>query len=314
MPESELKKKSKFQVFLYRLRERRILETLAAFIGGGWLILEFVHWILIDHYHFPERSLDITFVTLLGALLCTLLWRWFHGIRRRRKVKVEWILIPIVMLTVIFGDIYFLFNLGVNDVDAGLKEKEVHSIAVIPFRDFSPEKNLDYFCDGMTEDIIGKLANIKGLRTTSLTSMMRYRETKKDIREIGKELGVSTVLEGSIQKEGDNLRIAAQLINVKDGFHIWTKTYNRRLESYFQIQDEISRNIAGALEIRLIPASSFLLAVRSFQSGENELGFKHLEKAVDQKDEGLYTLETNPVFDKIRDDPRFLKILSDLQN
>ena len=79
--------------FLAKLRKRRIIETLAAFIGGGWLLLEFVHWILVDHYRFPERAIDLTFVTVLGALLCTLIWRWddprFRGIIRNMGFEIR---------------------------------------------------------------------------------------------------------------------------------------------------------------------------------------------------------------------------------
>ena len=89
---------ARLKSYLKKLRKRRIIETLAAFIGGGWLILEFVHWILVDHYHFPEKSIDITFVTILGALLCTLIWRWFSGREAPRKFKLELVLMPLVLL------------------------------------------------------------------------------------------------------------------------------------------------------------------------------------------------------------------------
>ena len=86
------KNKTAFGRVLQKLRQRRIIETLAAFIGGGWLILEFVHWILVDHYHFPEKTIDITFVTVLGALVGTLIWRWFAGRERIRKFGPERVL------------------------------------------------------------------------------------------------------------------------------------------------------------------------------------------------------------------------------
>ena len=75
--------------FVNKLRKRKIIETLAAFIGGGWLILEFVHWILIDHYHFPEQTLDITFITLLCALFCTIIWRLFGGEKKRKRFRAD---------------------------------------------------------------------------------------------------------------------------------------------------------------------------------------------------------------------------------
>jgi serine/threonine protein kinase/tetratricopeptide (TPR) repeat protein len=125
------------------------------------------------------------------------------------------------------------------------------SVAVLPFKDFSPEKDQEYFCDGMTDDIITKLSNVHDLKVISRTSAMRYKNTDKSIREIGQELGVSAVLEGSIQKESDRIRINAQLIRASDDGHLWAEKYDRRLESVFDIQDEISMAIVDALEMKL---------------------------------------------------------------
>jgi len=133
------------------------------------------------------------------------------------------------------------------------KIKWENSIAVLPFSDLSPQKDQEYFCDGMTEDIITKLSRIAELKVISRTSAMRYKRTDKDIKEIGEELGVATILEGSIRKERDNIRVTAQLINVEDGFHLWADTYNRKLESVFEVQDEVSKVIAEVLEIKLTP-------------------------------------------------------------
>jgi serine/threonine protein kinase/Tfp pilus assembly protein PilF len=133
------------------------------------------------------------------------------------------------------------------------KIKWKNSIAVLPFSDLSLQKDQEYFCDGMTEDIITKLSRIAELKVISRTSAMRYKRTDKDIREIGEELGVASILEGSIRKESDNIRVTAQLINVEDGFHLWADTYNRKLESVFEVQDEVSKVIAEALEVKLTP-------------------------------------------------------------
>lgn len=126
------------------------------------------------------------------------------------------------------------------------------SVAVLPFRDFSPEGDQDYFCHGMTDAIINKLASIKDLKIISLSSAMRYKDAERDLKTIGQELGVSTILEGSIQKEEDRIRLSAQLINVADDAHLWSATYDRRLESVFAIQDEISQAIVDVLKLRLL--------------------------------------------------------------
>ena len=137
-----------------------------------------------------------------------------------------------------------------------------NSIAVLPFSDLSPKKDQEYFCDGMTEDIITKLSRAGELKVISRTSVMRFKKTEKDIKEIGRELTVATILEGSIRKEKDNIRVTAQLINVEDGFHLWADTYDRRLESVFEVQDEVSKSIAEALEIKLSPKD-----LKAFKSG-----------------------------------------------
>ncbi len=139
------------------------------------------------------------------------------------------------------------------------KIKWKNSIAVLPFVDLSPQKDQGYFCDGMTEDIILKLSGIRNLKVSSRTSVIRYKNTDKNIKEIGQELGVATVLEGSVQKEKDNIRVIAQLINVEDNFHLWSQSYNRKLESFFAIQDDISKAIAEALKIHLTKADNMLL-------------------------------------------------------
>jgi serine/threonine protein kinase/Tfp pilus assembly protein PilF len=136
------------------------------------------------------------------------------------------------------------------------------SIAVLPFRDFSPNKDQEYFCQGMTDAIINKLAALEDLKTISLSSVMRYKDTDKDIRTIGRELGVTKILEGSIQKEQNRIRLSAQLINVGDDAHLWSHTYDKELESVFAIQDEISRSIVDVLKIRLFGREGNALAKR----------------------------------------------------
>ena len=125
------------------------------------------------------------------------------------------------------------------------------SIAVLPFKDYSAAKDQEYFCDGMTEDIITKLSSIHDLKVISRTSAMRFKDTDKSIREIAKELGVGAILEGSIQKEKNEIRVNAKLIRAADDAHLWADRYDRKLESVFQVQDDISMAIAEALELKL---------------------------------------------------------------
>jgi len=165
-------------------------------------------------------------------------------------------LIPaFLILAVIIAAGYFIFKVK---QETGWK----HSIAVLPFKDFSSKNDQEYFCDGMTEAIIVKLTGIRQLKVISHTSVQQYKNRPPGIKTIGKELNVAVILEGSILKEKDNIRVIAQLINVEDGFHLWVATYNRKLENVFAIQDEISRAIVNALELELLNKEKMALEKR----------------------------------------------------
>ena len=125
------------------------------------------------------------------------------------------------------------------------------SVAVLPFADLSREKDQEYFCDGVADEVLSTLARIRGLRVVSRTSSFRFRGAPMDSREIGRRLGVRTLLEGSVRKAGDRLRVTAELVDTASGFGIWSKTFDGDLEDVFAIQEGIARSIAGALQITL---------------------------------------------------------------
>ena len=117
----------------------------------------------------------------------------------------------------------------------------------------SPEKDQDYFCEGLAEELINALVSVEDLSVASRTSAFRFKGTQQDIREIGRRLGVSTVLEGSVRKAGSQVRISTQLVNVDDGYHLWSERFDRKLEDVFAIQDEIAQKIVEALQVTLTP-------------------------------------------------------------
>jgi serine/threonine protein kinase/Flp pilus assembly protein TadD len=125
------------------------------------------------------------------------------------------------------------------------------SIAVLPFADMSPQRDQDYFCEGIAEEIINALTRIQALQVASRSSAFAFKGKNQDIRRVGDQLGVGTVLEGSVRKSGTRLRITAQLINVTDGYHLWSERYDRELEDVFAVQDEIAENIVKALRVVL---------------------------------------------------------------
>jgi adenylate cyclase len=125
------------------------------------------------------------------------------------------------------------------------------SIAVLPFNNLSPDPENEYFSDGVTEEILTSLAKVEGLKVISRTSVMRYKGTTKSLREIGRELGVASILEGSVRRAGDRVRITAQLIDARGDQHLWADRYDRDLEDIFAIQTDVAESIVEALRMRL---------------------------------------------------------------
>jgi TolB-like protein len=128
------------------------------------------------------------------------------------------------------------------------------SIAVLPFIDLSPAKDQEYFCDGISEEILDALAKVEGLRVVARTSSFSFKGKNADVAEIAQKLNVQNVLEGSLRREDNRIRITAQLVNAHDGFHIWSDTFERELQGVFAVQDEITRSIVDALKIKLAVA------------------------------------------------------------
>ncbi len=122
---------------------------------------------------------------------------------------------------------------------------------MLPFANLSSDPEQEYFSDGLTEEILNQLAQIEGLAVTARTSSFSFKGKNEDVRAIGGKLGVGNLLEGSIRKEGKQLRITAQLVSSKDGAHIWSQAYNRELSGVFQLQEQIAKDVAQALSIKL---------------------------------------------------------------
>ncbi|CAB1063150.1 Adenylate cyclase (EC [Olavius sp. associated proteobacterium Delta 1] len=142
------------------------------------------------------------------------------------------------------------------------------SIAVLAFEDMSPAKDQEYFCDGIAEEIINDLAQVGGLHVASRTSSFAYKGMREDIRNIGKKLGVRSVLEGSVRRTDGRLRITTQLISVADGYHLWTGQYDREIENVFAIQEEIANSIALALKVELTDEEKHAIEKTSTRSIE----------------------------------------------
>ncbi len=157
----------------------------------------------------------------------------------------------------------------IRDTEAVKKEIETSSqkdkkkaIAVLPFDNISPDKESDYFSDGLTEEIIANLARLKDMRVISRTTSMQYKKTNKDVKTIGRELGARYIMEGSVRKFQDNLRITAQLIDVETDEQLWVGTYKGTLADVFDIQEQVSKQIVDALMVKLSPTEKVVLTKR----------------------------------------------------
>jgi serine/threonine protein kinase len=165
-----------------------------------------------------------------------------------KKKKLSTILLPIsiLILILLITGYLLLKSFWLDRRELSTSEWE-NSIAVLPFSDLSPEKNQEYFCDGMTEQIITNLSKIKRLKVIARTSVMTYKNKDIQIPEIGKELSVAHILEGSIRKFGDQIRVTAQLVRTNDGAHLWAEDYDRQLDHVFEVQDDVAQKIASNL-------------------------------------------------------------------
>ena len=142
------------------------------------------------------------------------------------------------------------------------------SVAVLPFADMSPAKDQEYFCDGMAEEIINALARIPGLRVAARTSSFAFKQRADDVREIARQLGVRSILEGSVRKSGEQLRVTAQLIDAQSGFHLWSERWDRGLSDMFAIQDEIAARIAELAGAHTSPVSAGAASPPEITAGE----------------------------------------------
>jgi len=265
------------------LRRRKVFRVAAAYAVVAWLLLQ-VADILLDNFGAPEWVFkSFTVMLVLGFPLAVILAWIFDltpdGVRRtpevasaeggmtgRARLTNRVILIGALLIIVVMATerIWFAGRGAAVDLpsaapaaglaapsDAAATSDPARSIAVLAFEDLSPEGDQAYFAEGISEELLNLLARSEGFRVAARTSSFKFKGSAADIGEIGQALNVETVLEGSVRKAGDQVRITAQLIEVGSGFHIWSDTYDRRLENIFAVQDEIASAIVRALQLEL---------------------------------------------------------------
>ncbi len=246
------------------LTRRKVLRTVGAYAIAVFAVLQLLD-AAAEPLRLPEWVSTFIIITLILGFPVVFLLAWQleitrDGIRRTRsagllsKSQTALIFSFMMAVTVAVGYGFYEYYSELFDEGASVSEEAQrqfaapeNSIAVLPFSDLSPQADQAYFADGLSEELLNLLAQVDGLHVAARTSSFAFRDPQKDIREIGRLLNVRTVLEGSVRTAGNRVRLTAQLINVEDGFHIWSQTYDREMSDIFAIQDEIASEIAGAL-------------------------------------------------------------------
>ena len=248
--------------FLAEIKRRRVGKVAIAYGAIAWAVTEGCS-VVFPALHVPEWAMTFIVVFLLVGFPVAMVLAWIFdvgpaGIQRTAPIAEaapaarikQRAAFGLAVLLCMAGLGYLLYERGVGRAQAGQPHS---SIAVLPFTNLSGDASKDYFSDGMSEELLNLLARVPGLQVAARTSAFAYKGRNVDIREVGKELGVETVLEGSVRQQGQQVRITAQLIDTQSGFHLWSETYDRKLEDIFAVQDEIARAIVGRLRIQLAP-------------------------------------------------------------
>src|SRR6266513_435422 len=188
-----------------------------------------------------ERWLEGRPIVARPVLAPVRLWRWSRRNPKLVGTGAACLLVGAGLVWLFRGEIAKMLPL----------ERPDKSIAVLPFVDLSQAKDQEYFCDGISEEILDGLARVDGLRVVGRTSSFSFKGKNANVSEVGKKLNVASVLEGTLRREGNRVRITAELVNTRNGFHLWSETYERELQGVFAVQDEITRSIVEALKVKL---------------------------------------------------------------
>ncbi len=255
--------------FIEELKRRKVFRVAASYAVVAFIIMQLVE-ILYPMFNFPQWTQQFTVIIVLLGFPIAVILSWVFDKTPQGYVKTD------APETKDIGGM----NVKVDDRPFYLQKRNVFlvlgivagiligtyggstltrsiaddkSVAVLPFDNLGNDVNDEIFSDGITEDIISQLSNIKDVRVIARTSVLQYKETKKNVVEIAKELGVSTILEGSVRRIGDDVRIVSQLIDVQTDGHLWAGTYDRKMRNIFEVQTDVAKKIAYALKSKLSP-------------------------------------------------------------
>ena len=249
--------------FVAELKRRNVLKVGAAYLVVAWLLIQVVAT-LAPQLQLPEWAPRLITLVLMVGFPIAIVMAWVFE-RAPEGLKVEPAPYGNKRLFAIAGVLavaavgwYFKGQSSLTG-DTGVVADGPTSVAVLPFANLSGDDEQEFFSDGMTEELLNVLAKIPALKVAARTSVFEFKDKGGDVRAIGAKLGVSHIVEGSVRRDGPQVRVTAQLIRVADGFHVWSETYDRELKGVFALQDEIARRIAeqlkGSLAVDAAPAA-----------------------------------------------------------
>ena len=310
--------------FWRELKRRNVVRVAAAYAVIAWLLLQLGD-VVLNNIAAPSWVFQVILLLLVIGFPVALIFAWAfemtpEGLKKERDVdrsesitritgrKLNFAIIAVLAVALVLS-LYLNFN-GDDAADnvVEVSNSDISpSIAVLPFTNRSANDADEFFVDGMHDDLLTQLAKISALKVISRTSVMQYRDTLKTMRVIGDELGVSTLLEGGVQRSGDRIRINVQLIDAKTDEHLWAETYNRQLtaDNIFEIQEQIASEIAVALNTALSPDDRRRLAARptgnleayeAYVIGRQKLANRTIADVRFAVDQFKYSIRLDPEF------------------
>src|SRR5215471_11950112 len=301
--------------FFSELKRRNVYKVAVAYIVGGWALSQGIAQVL-PVFEVPNWAIRLVVLLIIIGFPIALIIAWAfevtpEGIKRteeadaagQRSRGVAWIYVVLIGAALSVG----LFFVGrYTGSHAALRQSEVpgKSIAVLPLVNESGDPKDEYFSDGLSEELIAALAQISGLKVIGRSSSFRFKDRKEEPRTIGEKLGVSTLLDGTVRKQGDRVRIVAALVNAADGIQLWTRTFDRQLKDIFAVQQEIAEAVAESLKVKLFGiqenpsqiATNNVEAHNAYLQGHFHLLRRNAEdfrKAIDYYDQAI---ELDPLY------------------
>jgi TolB-like protein/tetratricopeptide (TPR) repeat protein len=254
---------------LAELKRRHVFRVAALYAAIAWLLIQ-VTDVVTEPLGLPAWLLKVVIWLLAIGFPVAMVIAWSfelttQGLKRDTGVELPSVAVSggrkfdfaiIAALVAALG--YFIATRPSNEVSTPLRATPggPRTLAVLPFANLSSSAEDGFFADGLTEELLNLLADIEGLKVAGRTSSFYFKGRNEDLREIGHKLGVSHILEGSVRRSGQKVRITAQLVSAQGGFHVWSQTYDRELTDVLDIQDEIGRSVADALKVRLAPEAA----------------------------------------------------------